>query len=349
MAGALVAISALPASATILSTDILPFVKAGTTDRITAGNLRAQMFAFAATDPLNCGILTAVGNSTITGTLGGITTLSATTGTFTNLTVPTAAQPNITSLGTLTGLNIGADLGSVLDVFSSGTGPVATLQSNGLGTGQAILSIAHGVALAGIGYALNASLTSTISAIIGLQQNGNGVAMYSALVIGTGDALTQYQKNGGQSWSVGLDQSDSSKFKISASSSLGTSDALTITTAGAIGLMGAVTLGSSLAFSTAASQIIPGATSLSFRNNANSADNLLITDAGAVTVRGGLILPGSQTLSINGNQVVASRRPGWSTPTGTQSRTALSDISTTTDVLQHVMALTIDLQAHGLI
>jgi len=41
----------------------------------------------------------------------------------------------------------------------------------------------------------------------------------------------------------------------------------------------------SLGFFTAASQIVPGATSISLRNNANNADNLLITDAGLVTVR----------------------------------------------------------------
>jgi hypothetical protein len=43
--------------------------------------------------------------------------------------------------------------------------------------------------------------------------------------------------------------------------------------------------GTQLTLTTAASRIIPGATSLSLRNNANNADNLLISDAGAVTVR----------------------------------------------------------------
>lgn len=43
-----------------------------------------------------------------------------------------------------------------------------------------------------------------------------------------------------------------------------------------------------LTLSTAVSKIVPGATSLSFRNNADSADNLLITDAGGVTCRAGI-------------------------------------------------------------
>lgn len=40
-----------------------------------------------------------------------------------------------------------------------------------------------------------------------------------------------------------------------------------------------------LTISTAVGKIVPGATSLSLRNNADSADNLLITNAGVVTVR----------------------------------------------------------------
>ena len=49
------------------------------------------------------GGITVTGNSTITGTLGGVTTLTATSlaGTLT-----TAAQPNVTSLGALTALNV---------------------------------------------------------------------------------------------------------------------------------------------------------------------------------------------------------------------------------------------------
>lgn len=40
-----------------------------------------------------------------------------------------------------------------------------------------------------------------------------------------------------------------------------------------------------ITFTHASARIIPGATSLSFRNNANDADNLVIADAGAVTFR----------------------------------------------------------------
>lgn len=65
---------------------------------------------FGGTLTVTTGGVTVTGASTITGTLGGITTLSATTVTATTLngTLGTAAQPNVTSVGTLTSLAVGA-------------------------------------------------------------------------------------------------------------------------------------------------------------------------------------------------------------------------------------------------
>ncbi len=64
-----------------------------------------------------------------------------------------------------------------------------------------------------------------------------------------------------------------------------------------------------LTLSTAVSKIVPGATSLSLRNNADSSDNLLILDSGDVTVRGGVknssILTARMTLT-GGAQTVAN-------------------------------------------
>lgn len=53
-----------------------------------------------------------------------------------------------------------------------------------------------------------------------------------------------------------------------------------------------------ITFSHASARIIPGATSLTFRNNANGADNLSIADSGAVTFRAGL--SGITTLAMGG-------------------------------------------------
>lgn len=53
-----------------------------------------------------------------------------------------------------------------------------------------------------------------------------------------------------------------------------------------------------LAFSHATAEIIPGATSLTFRNNADNASNMVIADAGSVTFRAGL--SGITTLGLSG-------------------------------------------------
>lgn len=60
---------------------------------------------FGGTLTVTTGGIAVTGNSTITGTLGGITTLTATTLAG---TLSTAAQPNVTSVGTLTSLSVGA-------------------------------------------------------------------------------------------------------------------------------------------------------------------------------------------------------------------------------------------------
>lgn len=59
-----------------------------------------------------------------------------------------------------------------------------------------------------------------------------------------------------------------------------------------------------LLFTAAASKIVPGATSLSHRNNADSADNLLITDAGNATLRASLTV--GNNLTANGSVLTIS-------------------------------------------
>ena len=63
----------------------------------------------------------------------------------------------------------------------------------------------------------------------------------------------------------------------------------------------------------------------------------------------GLTLGTGSTLTIGANQVVGARASGWATPTGTLQRTALTDSSSTTDVLRTLQALVTDLRTHGLI
>jgi hypothetical protein len=62
-----------------------------------------------------------------------------------------------------------------------------------------------------------------------------------------------------------------------------------------------------LTLTTPVSKIIPGATSLSLRNNADTADNVLVADAGDVSVRGNLTLSNGALLM---DAVVSRIRPG---------------------------------------
>lgn len=57
-----------------------------------------------------------------------------------------------------------------------------------------------------------------------------------------------------------------------------------------------------------ASRIIPGATSLSLRNNANNADNLICTDAGVCTVRAGATITAGNLTVTNGNINVSAAK-----------------------------------------
>jgi hypothetical protein len=85
-----------------------------------------------------------------------------------------------------------------------------------------------------------------------------------------------------------------------------------------------------------------------FNNPAATGGGVLTTLA--TISRTGLNLGLSTSVfQINGTQVLGARITNWGAPTGTLQRTALSDSSTTTDVLRTLQALVTDLRTHGLI
>lgn len=118
----------------------------------------------------------------------------------------------------------------------------------------------------------------------------------------------------------------------------------------------------SLKMSVAAGKIIPGATSVTFRNNADTQNNLQIVDAGDVTIgRGNLtlslgnfIITGvAGTVQIGGNQVVGPRLVGYTNAwTGAAANLATGyDASTITlpQLAARVRALQESITTHGLI
>lgn len=123
-----------------------------------------------------------------------------------------------------------------------------------------------------------------------------------------------------------------------------------------------MTDGGTFKMATAASKFVPGATSLTFRNNADTQDNVAITDAGNVTVGrgdltvsiGNFIITGvAGTVQIGGNQVIGPRLTGYTNAwTGAAANKATGyDASTITlpQLAARVRALQESLTSHGLI
>jgi hypothetical protein len=87
---------------------------------------------------------------------------------------------------------------------------------------------------------INASVSATTGVSTTFaNSNSSSATAHSRLDISTtgaggGDPKTTYTISGVLNWSVGVDNSDSDKFKISGSDSPGTSDYLTITTSGVV-------------------------------------------------------------------------------------------------------------------
>lgn len=241
---ALVALSALPSSSVVASSDISPFVIGGTTKKMTAGAFRTALFAFAAADPLNVGPLTAVGNSTITGALSGITALTiggALTG-VTSLTMSGALSGATTIAGTT--LQVTAAVGKIL--------PGAT----------------------------SLSLRNNADSADNLLASDAGLVTIRAGLTLTAGALT---------------------------------------------------------FGAAVSKIVPGATSISHRNTADSADNILIADTGLITLRSDLFTssPGAIQLRIKDTSQAADAKE-WAlqNTTGLFRLRAVNDaVSTGTNAL----------------
>lgn len=129
-----------------------------------------------------------------------------------------------------------SSLGSnALDVYTASSGTTATFQTNGAASGNTIIGATLGNTVSGNVYGFKASgTTNSGDLFITAQQNGNGSSVFNAMTTSSGDAKSTYEINGGQSWGVGLDNSDGDSFKISSGGNLGTNDFFKISTTGGI-------------------------------------------------------------------------------------------------------------------
>lgn len=144
-----------------------------------------------------------------------------------------------------------------LDIFDD-TDPQLRLTNAVDGTNGSVYTDFHTVAdgdmyITPTGDSIRFAKGSPTAIYIGVENNDNTSGADCALYAyagGTsgGDAAIFLDVFGGAGWSVGLDNSDSDKFKISAASyALGTSDVLTLTTAGEVAIpLGAVVIGTTV-------------------------------------------------------------------------------------------------------
>ena len=130
------------------------------------------------------------------------------------------------------------DTGALHNFFGgASTDNLATFQHAGPGNGGNILNVIHSGTVTGTITALRAATSSTGDGVLQLIQQSTGNATFQVSAFNTGDARVLFDTNGGGSnWVIGLDNSDSDKFKVSTGSSLGTTDRLTIDTTGNVGI-----------------------------------------------------------------------------------------------------------------
>ena len=131
-------------------------------------------------------------------------------------------------------INNQAMAGTALNVFGTIAGSVMALQCNAPANGDTVMIATSSGTVVNTLYGFKASMSSNTNLYFTCQQNGNGSAVLESLVLGTGDAQSLYSINGGQAWAVGLDNSDSDAFNITAAATLSsTTYAFKIATTGA--------------------------------------------------------------------------------------------------------------------
>lgn len=290
---ALVAFSGLPAGTTVATSDIMAADIGGTTKRVTAGQFRTSLFAFAATDPLNIGALTAVGNSTITGTLAGVTSFSM-SGALTSAANTRALFGNMylgqyggaygeVGFNTDGGNYVATDFASRIR-FTSGGMDFQTAPSGTAGnpiTFATVLSITQGGALK----FLNAPGKIILAAGANFSFRNSTDTADTFLLTTSGDLVPAATLAFVQAASRIIAGATSLSLRNSANSA----DNLIVTDAGVATIRAGLTLTAGpLTFSQALQKIaLPSGSSIDFRLAADAGSVLLVSDTGAVQVSNG--------------------------------------------------------------
>jgi hypothetical protein len=257
-------------------------------------------------------LLTVTNISSSSGTISRllVSTITATNMTISTVTVSSFTATAITATGiTGTTLTITTVTASGALVIPDGTVTIPSVQfANETGTGlyraastnpaiaisgAQILSLTPTLVQSNTDFQVSRSVAGNSSFTVYNSSIGSsGNARLAAEVAATtgGDPFTLYAiDGGGANWATGSDNSDSDKYKISASGTLGTSDVLTLTTAGAATLNGSLTATGNITTSTGSVTASTITASSSF--TATSA-NLTYANISSMTIAGPISMSG---------------------------------------------------------
>lgn len=148
-----------------------------------------------------------------------------------------------TGVGTM-GLESGATLRTTLGLGTGNSPQFTALTLSGLTSGRVPLVTTSGLITDSGTFTytdsssnrnINVIASASTAATIGVQNtHASGLADITVIADGTGDAYSLFYVSGATYWSAGIDNSDSDAYVISQASTLGTNNALRISTAGEI-------------------------------------------------------------------------------------------------------------------
>lgn len=314
-------VSAAPAWAVVTSADISDATSTNTVSRVVirdaSGNFAAGTITASLTGNVTGNVTGALTGNASTATALATGRTIAITGDLTYTSPSFDGTGNVTAAGTLATVNINTG------AFGSSTAiPVITVNGKGLVTA---VSTAAVIAPAGTlsGTTLSSNVVTSSLTSVGVLASPHMTSAVvdsggftvtsgtSALQAITGTTLSlsgtltmtataSKLVPGATSFSHRNNADSADNLLITDAGAVTTRSTLTVTAGGltvssgtsalqamtaTTGVFSSTVTTTGLTISTAVGKIIPGATSLSHRNNADSADNLLITDAGAVTTR----------------------------------------------------------------
>ena len=214
------------------------------------------------------------------------------------------ADQKISELTALTGANLAdVDAFAVVDTSAVQTKKITYAElKTALDTGTGFVRItgdamtgALGITQTGSASTIPLSVHSNLNSslpILELRSTGNSSSTIDLRADGTGDPKIYFDLNGATAFSIGVDNSDGDKFKISGNHQLGTNPRLTIDSSGASTFGGNVTVDGGLSITGVNAKIVIGGQQVfsSARNmtNVGTIASGAITSSGTVT-SGGLI------------------------------------------------------------